>query len=127
VAVAVSLFLQSREFHLARAQVRHDFAQMFQGEVGRAYWAGVRQGWLDTAMSRNAKSFVRIADEEYDRARASGPAQVPPGLVVTHGKHDRHAFWCSPNIRRTGVLAGVGIGVVAAVVARVSQRRGGAA
>ena len=42
---------------------------MFQGEVGRTFWAEAREIRLATSENSKARRFHEILDEEYQRAR----------------------------------------------------------
>jgi hypothetical protein len=61
---------------LDESELQLNFAQMFKGEVGRNYWEGSRDEWRESAGDRRRKKFFNVADAEYRRAIAAGPALV---------------------------------------------------
>jgi hypothetical protein len=97
--------------------LRDAFAWLFRGEAGRIFWADARGVRPQVAESRRAKKFCRIAEQEYQKAIASGlptvMAQVPPPAApvlqpATTGR----------TVMKTGsaLLLGITSGVVLAKV-----------
>jgi len=91
--------------------LRDMLAGMFQGEVGRRYWTMARRSWTQAAGGRRGRSFLRIVDEEHDKAVAAGPpalsaapADLSPNISAT--TCDRHR-WHSPAAAVLGVAGGL--------------------
>jgi hypothetical protein len=79
---------------LGESELRLNFAHMFKGEVGRNYWERSRDEWREPAKDRRRKKFFNIADAEYRKAIAAGPA-----LVSTHSCQIRRVI-SNPVLRR---------------------------
>jgi len=47
---------------------------VFAGEIGRRYWEGARSSWSRVSSSRQDVKFLRIVEQEYEKAVAAGPA-----------------------------------------------------
>jgi hypothetical protein len=66
---------------LREAEIRALLSRIFQGEAPRLYWSRVRGGWMPTFIRstsrRRSRRFIRIVDEEYDKAVALGPPSSP--------------------------------------------------
>jgi len=55
------------------------FSSFFYYEENRQFWAMAVRYWLDPSSTRRRRRFVRIANEELARARATGPGlAIPP-------------------------------------------------
>jgi hypothetical protein len=77
--------------------LRDMLAGMFRGEVGRRYWKMTRQSW-DRALggSRRGRHFLRIVEEEHDRAASAGP----PAALATPPERDLHASTVAADPRK---------------------------
>ncbi|MFJ8605667.1 DUF6082 family protein [Streptomyces sp. NPDC093675] len=54
------------------AIIRFNATRLFQGAVGREYWASWSSGWRETSFGRKSRRFVHILDEAFEAARALG-------------------------------------------------------
>jgi len=86
-------------------ELRGNISTMFQGEVGRTYWHSTRDGWIERINNSRTHRFVEIIEEEYRRARDSGPPRVSATL-----SYDTR-LWTRKG---TQLLLGFGAGVLAA-------------
>lgn len=87
--------------------IRSELAQeVFSTDLGRRYWADNRRFWsADTAKgTRTDRKFVRILDEEYDRALSSGPAEP-------FERDGGSAAAAAPAPGPWPLLAGLGVGL----------------
>lgn len=98
---------------LTESSVRADFFKgLFQSELGRAWWARYRRLWIDNPVpERRARQFVRIADDEYNKAVMAGPPTV---TVPSTGKSDdtavttaRSGYWHAPAAMALGITVGI--------------------
>jgi hypothetical protein len=92
---------------------------MFKGEAGRNYWERSRDEWRESAEGRRRKNFFDIADTEYRKTIAAGPA-----LVSAHSWSDQESVQQSGITARPGghrrarVVAGFAAGFVAGAALR---------
>ncbi|CAM5715881.1 hypothetical protein SALBM135S_09758 [Streptomyces alboniger] len=77
----VSMWSSDFKLHLYDAHtMRAILRDYFRGEIGRAYWMNSGPLWhrmTESGSDRRLHDFVRIADETYAAAVASGPAVLP--------------------------------------------------
>ena len=92
--------------------LRDAFAWLFRGEAGRTFWAETRDVRPQMSESRRARKFCRIAEEEYQKAIASGPPAVKAqGPLTAAPAHQQAA---SPGTAvKTGsmILLGLASGI----------------
>jgi Family of unknown function (DUF6082) len=98
---------------LDESELQLNFAQMFKGEVGRNYWEGSRDEWHESARDRRRKKFFNIADAEYHKAIAAGPALVSSNSWSDQESDQESRITARPGgHRRAEVIAGFAAGVV---------------
>lgn len=102
---------------------------IFQGTVGRAYWAEARERWLMNPRPP-MRRFARIVDEEYNKAVAAGPPilgrtvegdpAVPTAISKTIPAAAVPTSGGVQDVRRasTAVLLGLAAGVLLGSVLR---------
>jgi hypothetical protein len=86
---------------------------MFEGEVGRSYWRLGGPYWLQQANTPRQRRFVRIIDNEYHRAVASGPPLVDDLLERTKlptRPEKRRASWRLPSRALLSFAGGILVG-----------------
>lgn len=55
--------------------VKFQTTRLFQGEVGREFWALFAEDWHKTALrGRRSRRFLQIVDQSFEAAQAAGPA-----------------------------------------------------
>jgi hypothetical protein len=115
---------------LREAEVRALLSRIFEGEAARLYWRRVRGGWMPTfvrsSSRRRGRRFIRVVDEEYERAVKAGPATspayfdpdpapdpapAPVARAVGGGRGWRRAG--SPLLLAAGMAAGAAAGALA--------------
>ncbi len=85
------------------------FPGFFAYEENRDYWASIPHDLLEDSPSKKVRRFARIANEELQRARATGPGLTVP-LPADHTpgmRLDREPRWHLPVLAMT-VAAGLG-------------------
>src|SRR5215467_11556741 len=74
VSVIIGFWRTSYEAKMIRdEELRQNVVQMFDGEVGRRFWAGSRHSYSKSIAGRRSRRFAKIIDEEYMKAEDSGP------------------------------------------------------
>jgi hypothetical protein len=65
---------------LTEANLRNEMlANFFASERGRRYWENNRSDWMDWLTSRSGLAFIRIVDDTYAKASASGRPEISLG------------------------------------------------
>jgi hypothetical protein len=104
---------------LGESELRLNFAHMFKGEVGRNYWERSRDEWREPAEDRRRKKFFNIADAEYRKAIAAGPALVSAHSWSDQESDQQSGITARPgDHRRAKVVAGFAAGFVAGAALR---------
>ncbi|TDD33195.1 DUF6082 family protein [Saccharopolyspora elongata] len=86
----------------------------FQGEVGRRYWPITREGWMSLRQDRRTREFVKMAEEEYLKAIASGPPIIP-AIYPTQEIQRETDTKPKPRRRYPSVLRASAVGLVGVV------------
>jgi uncharacterized protein DUF6082 len=91
-------------------------AGMFKGSAGREYWEESRQFWfLRASRNRQTRAFLRIVDEEYEKAVAAGPpiqGRTIEALPQMAPRNNVRVAQSASAAALLGMGAGVLIGVV---------------
>jgi hypothetical protein len=87
------------------------FPGFFTYEENRAYWASIQRGLLEDRPSKKLRRFARIANEELQRARATGPGLTIslPSVGTLRIRSDRESRWRLPVL---AVTAAAGFGLL---------------
>ncbi|WP_285758162.1 DUF6082 family protein [Nocardiopsis ansamitocini] len=104
---------------LPERRLRAVSAEMFQGRVGRAYWADAREARLTTAGNRAQHRFSRILDEEYRRQR---PVVLTAGTKQQTPLRPRHSLGTATVLALAFAGGAVTVGVALGGL-RASQQR----
>jgi hypothetical protein len=115
---------------LRETEIRALLSKIFQGEAPRLYWRRVQAGWMPTfvrsSSRRRSRRFIRIVDEEFEKAKARGEPTSPawfepdsPPPLAPRGS--RSAGWRGAGGPLLGAAGGLAVGTL---LARRSRRRG---
>ncbi|WP_157124998.1 DUF6082 family protein [Nocardia pseudovaccinii] len=133
--------IEARQFYYAAAWMRYGlmayesgvvserslredlFGDVFRSDIGRDYWSQTGALWGATMASYNhrTRAFKRIADEEYRKAVAAGPAPITWGAIRASqqtaspqemSNSRERTKWLTSGFVALTISAGVALGVV---------------
>lgn len=114
-------FWESRyQLHeMSDEEVRHSATgELFNGTAGREYWSVSRSARLQLSKGRSLR-FIRILDEEYNKALASGP---PGAIVLVKDVRTTHQI-VPQNTRLAEAGVFISVAVAGILIGRLMGRR----
>jgi hypothetical protein len=107
---------------LYEGALRHGVGHLFRGEAARRWWADIRSHRTEVARVRRARRFIRIVNEEYEAAVASGPPEVPSEAHSGSSARANQRAALGSEAVKTGSAVLLGV-LGGAVFSRVLERR----